>query len=1167
MEDSMNEDNIHLGCALEFFSEYEEVTSMVENLHHIYADARKFESSYDKFRYIMNTYQEQPHLLDSHLDSLLQQIFQIVRNKDHPVELKHKAFKYLYSIIKVRGFKIVVNHLPHEVADLEPVLSLLEEQDPTDKNSWETRYCLLLWLSIIVMIPFNMSCFDSGEGSESTSMTERILKIIKQYLMVSDKCCDGAVFLSTKFINRADIKTTHLSDFLDWAMSLMTASNQEGKSSQDTAAVWKRIGPLSAVAAILKHGKREDLLPFAVPIINRMEQANYKNDNYRLTQKHCIKIIQRAGLTMLPIQIAVWRYKRGCRSLAVNLSGGDPGASLANNEIDSNESEGDSNIHIPDEIEQVIDTLLGGLTDSDITVRWSAAKGVGRITNRLPKYFADEVVATILDLLNPKKSNTAWHGACLALAELGKRGLLLPERLKEVVPLIVKALVYDEPHGAITVGSSVRDAACYVAWSFARAYDVELLRPYINQIASALLVVTCFDREINCRRAASAAFQEHVGRQGTFPHGIDILTNADYFAVGVRNNAYLKISVDIAQFEEYTFTLIDHLVEKKLNHVDIAIRELAAKALHNLTSKAPAYMSKQVLPQVFKKVDSINLNERHGAILAAGEIFLGLALEDPTLSLVAPELISKAGQLVRSIEEKQQFKGYSGELMKQSCCCFIQRCSQAKLQFQSLETISDWQRLINECLSHEVPLIRTHASEALAALMSEYYVNDSTKINTITVEYTKKLSDSHEVTRMGYAQALGTFDARFLKDNELLIINALMDSLIITPITSKWSESRRDTIKALTSLWNRTVTTEEKDCPSREVFLSLTDKFLECYLVGCQEYTIESRGDIGAWVREASMSGLQSVLVNLASIKPELIKETHVARAMKALAQQSVERIERTRAHAGKIFFSLLHNVPRIPHIPNHEDLLEIFDAERCANMEWLKVEDVFRCFIKLLSFSSYQYHVMLGLIMSVGGLTEQLVKFSTESLLEFLQLQSKEKLTELASTIIAIFRNNVSEERITTPMMIFLDRVLSSNYFRAVLEDESSTFARDLLELTKAEMGNSKTVPRLNNVGAVFCQLIQVRGPVSKQALTRLSMLLCHRFLSLRKTVSTRFYESLVIFSEECNLSEEKLEEALTVLSETEWDKLSINEVREIRNKLCLILDIPVPKVVQKVQ
>ena len=38
-----------------------------------------------------------------------------------------------------------------------------------------------------------------------------------------------------------------------------------------------------------------------------------------------------------------------------------------------------------------------------------------------------------------------------------------------------------------------------------------------------------------------AAFQENVGRQGTFPHGIDIITTADYFAVGNRSNTYLTI--------------------------------------------------------------------------------------------------------------------------------------------------------------------------------------------------------------------------------------------------------------------------------------------------------------------------------------------------------------------------------------------------------------------------------------------------------------------------------------------------------------------------------------------------------------------------------------------------------------------------------------------------
>lgn len=52
--------------------------------------------------------------------------------------------------------------------------------------------------------------------------------------------------------------------------------------------------------------------------------------------------------------------------------------------------------------------------------RWSAAKGVGRVTGRLPKELADEVVGSVLELFSPRESDGAWHGACLALAELGE---------------------------------------------------------------------------------------------------------------------------------------------------------------------------------------------------------------------------------------------------------------------------------------------------------------------------------------------------------------------------------------------------------------------------------------------------------------------------------------------------------------------------------------------------------------------------------------------------------------------------------------------------------------------------------------------------------------------------------------------------------------------------
>ncbi len=37
-----------------------------------------------------------------------------------------------------------------------------------------------------------------------------------------------------------------------------------------------------------------------------------------------------------------------------------------------------------------------------------------------------------------------------------------------------------------------------------------------------------------CRRAAAAAFQEAVGRLGSFPDGIALLTAADYFTLSSR---------------------------------------------------------------------------------------------------------------------------------------------------------------------------------------------------------------------------------------------------------------------------------------------------------------------------------------------------------------------------------------------------------------------------------------------------------------------------------------------------------------------------------------------------------------------------------------------------------------------------------------------------------
>ena len=50
---------------------------------------------------------------------------------------------------------------------------------------------------------------------------------------------------------------------------------------------------------------------------------------------------------------------------------------------------------VPESIEEVIEELLVGLKDKDTVVRWSAAKGIGRVTGRLPQELADEVLSIL----------------------------------------------------------------------------------------------------------------------------------------------------------------------------------------------------------------------------------------------------------------------------------------------------------------------------------------------------------------------------------------------------------------------------------------------------------------------------------------------------------------------------------------------------------------------------------------------------------------------------------------------------------------------------------------------------------------------------------------------------------------------------------------------------
>ncbi|NWW17719.1 TBCD protein, partial [Falcunculus frontatus] len=1164
---------------LDSFTESREVAELIGNLRGVFGELVTREMAVERFIGIMDKYQEQPHLLDRHLEGMMNSLLDIVRDSGSPPPLVHLAFKFLYIITKVRGYKRFLPLFPHEVRDLQPVLDMLAKQNPRDPETWETRYMLLLWLSMICLIPFDLARFDgnlvSVEGQARQPTMDRILEIAKCYLVVSDKARDAAAVLVSKFIVRPDVRQSRMADFLDWVLSMLSKSSSQ--TMEGTVIV---NGMLQALAQLFKHGKREDCLPYAATVLECLDNCKLSESNQMVLRKLGMKLVQRLGLTFVKPKVAKWRYQRGCRSLAANLQA--QGAAVLNQkrEVAAAEADDDEEYDIPGEIENVVEQLLVGLKDKDTIVRWSAAKGIGRITGRLPKELADDVIGSLLDsfcsTISFQETDNAWHGGCLALAELGRRGLLLPSRISDVVPVMLKALTYDEKRGACSVGSNVRDAACYVCWAFARAYEPTELIPFISHISSALVIAAVFDRDVNCRRAASAAFQENVGRQGTFPHGIDILTAADYFAVGNRVNCYLTISVYIAGFPEYTQPMIDHLVNMKINHWDSVIRELSTKALHNITPRAPEYMANVVLPRLLPLSVGSDLHTRHGAILACAEITHALCkLAQENNRSVTYYFNEKSLEGLKQIHQEVCSKHKS--IFNLKCfCTLIEKLSLSKLPFRGDPIIGGWQWLINDSLRHLTLVssaarqhIKESAVSALAALCNEFYINergeaDPALQDELVTQYVSELQNTEEMIRCGFSRALGALPRFLLKGRLQQVLEGLKKVTVISPEDVSFAESRRDALIAIAKVC-QTVGVKGDGSQQEYVCRDNIDQIYATLLTGVTDYTTDSRGDVGGWVREAAMSSLMEVTLLLVQNEAELINANICKQIMCWLAQQSAEKIDKFRAHAGSVFLTLLHfDDPPVPHIPHREELERIFPRSEKETLNWNAASEAFPRITQLLGLAAYQYYVLLGLSVSVGGLTETTLRYSAQSLFDYMKkIQSDPSALEsFCETLLKVFEDNLRNDRVSVPLLTMLDQMLANGCFDMFTEQENHPFPVKLFTLCKEEIKRSKDIRKLRSSIGVFCGLIQFQGDMREKVFFQLFLLLCHPFPIIRKTTASQVYEMLLTYSDVVDPA--IVDQAMAILSDTNWEA-ELPVVRERRNCLCDLMKVPRPQLVPK--
>ena len=417
------------------FVEHEEARHLIAVLTSDTATRERRDNALTKLRSVFDKYLECPSLLDGHLEemvSILTESAQVYLNMEENVSLSY-ILSALYSLSKVRGRKRIQRFFPHETHHVEPVFSTLQKLNKTlspstfttGPQSWESTYVLWIWMEMLALVPFDCSVVSND------TLIPSLVELAKSHLSLAGPIRETASSCLASWLNRLEGRE-ELDSFLQWSHSVLLEFQQS--SGINVVLV---MGVMETLSKLLKCTTNNEIHIQMEPLWTTAISVAETNSTMSLN-KLFVKWFSRMACAYLPPRIASWRYSRGRRSLLDNVET-ERTHSPAVEEPTQQECDEDL-FPVPDPVEDAMGIVLQSLTDASTMVRWSAAKGVGRMTERLPAVCADDVLDYILELCRDPEKDSAWHGACLALAELARRGLLLPTRLPDVVPMVVKAV-------------------------------------------------------------------------------------------------------------------------------------------------------------------------------------------------------------------------------------------------------------------------------------------------------------------------------------------------------------------------------------------------------------------------------------------------------------------------------------------------------------------------------------------------------------------------------------------------------------------------------------------------------------------------------------------------------------------------------------------------------
>lgn len=995
---------------------------------------------------------------------------------------------------------------------------------------WEERYIMLLWLSHLMLAPFDLASISSSSIDLSTSklaavlhglpsIAQTLLQTGLEYLHVSSKEREAAAIMIVRLVLRKDMQARQLLPrVINHALSGLSQGDNANVSA--AASAYRYGGLLSLLCGVMTVGSADDVAHYIAQIFSVCIQLARSEGSHETHVRNTA-----------PVRKSLIKAVRLCVLHALSLT--------------ARHSKVAKTYDLDTMLEETIQYLLDSLSDKDTPVRMIASKSLSMLALSLDPEMSAEVVQAVLGSLDEnmlledstgrtlainevstdevrkhRKNASAvsplrWHGLMLTLGHLLFRHSPPPHQLPEIIAALIAGLEFEQRSNVGTsVGVGVRDAACFGVWSLARKYstveidmvDVSQLLPVLNKasngpdmkhdalqvLANQLVLSACLDPSGNIRRGSSAGLQELIGRHpDTILHGIPVVQVVDYHAVARRSKAMMEVSFQAAKLNQvYLNSLLTALLGwRGARSADADFRRWAARGVSDLVSLVTLEDARNRCTQLEAQAAKLkstnagsNAGTRHGLLLALSAMLDNIWYRVQGTNDFEPNHLPNVSSMETvhrsALDHLEALTGnLSGrvtrdlELVFEASSVFVT----ALAVFLTIAESNETAKLLNvleRCLTgSEKEHVVCESTRAFTTVFQ--CLNQSTQAELLQRWLHTSQSKLSEYRCRGRLEAVGSVFWLLPSDGPHSTMTLALNYLEQF-IRGQWPIETK--INAMDSL--KKVLLSSLSLNKAHLLTSHTNSVAETILDGLNDYTIDQRGDIGSTLRLKSIEAAEAYL-NAMDFGSDYSR-----RLVQNVTRLAAEKLDKLRLQAWlllQIFWKrqsdfpiLMKDFTHLADVSSTEYYLQLFEL---LDVEWL------------------QKYIIAGMVSSAAAGTEDIGRASRSALtIHILNEDGGKQELEQDSTfscLIEHLEQTIADDREAIPAMEILAFFLEQQ-----LGNATASCTKVPRVMQKAHTPNS-TIQRLEAAIKIYSALCGTDE--RKTALDKLTRLLLHRYPKIR--------------------------------------------------------------------